>query len=94
VRRDRGHDASPSAVFPKEAVVPVAELTHPDLARQDWRLVRWELFILPDVRDVRPSGRADAVLIVHRGAARVQQWLAVLEAAGMRAEPPMSRPAA
>jgi hypothetical protein len=74
--------------------VTVTELTHPDLAHQDWRLVRWELFIISDVRDVRPSTRADTVLVVHRGAAPVEKWLAVLAAAGMLAERSVPDPAA
>jgi hypothetical protein len=72
----------------------VTELTHPDLARQDWRLVRWELFIFSDVRDVSPGARRDTVLVEHRGAARVEEWLAVLAEAGMLAGPPVSQPAA
>jgi hypothetical protein len=72
----------------------VTELAHPDLADQDWRLVRWELFVIPDVRDVRPSTRADTVLVVHRGTARVAQWLAVLQAAGMVDGRPVPEPAA
>jgi hypothetical protein len=74
--------------------VTVTELTHPDLAQQDWRLVRWELFIVPDVRDVSPSAWADTLMIEHRGAARPDAWLAVLAAAGMVGEYPMPEPAA
>jgi hypothetical protein len=73
--------------------VTVTELTHPDLAHQEWRLVRWELFIISDVRDVRPSARQDTALVVHRGAAQVEEWLAVLEAAGMVAGRRLPQPA-
>jgi hypothetical protein len=52
------------------------------------------LFIFSDVRDLRPSARADTVLVEHHGAARVEEWLAVLAAAGMLAEPSVSQPAA
>ena len=72
----------------------VTELTHPDLAHEDWHLVRWELFVVSDVRDVRPSRRPDTVEVVHRGEARVEEWLAVLESAGMVGGRARSEPAA
>jgi hypothetical protein len=63
--------------------VTLTELTHPALARHDSRLVRWELFVFSDVRDVLPTSRPGTVSVVHRGRARTDDWLAALKAAGM-----------
>ena len=72
----------------------VTELTHPGLAAQDWRWVRWELFVFHEVRDVMPGARADTVRVVHRGPARVDEWIAALVAAEMLDEQPACEPAA
>ena len=53
----------------------LTELTHPALAGQDSRLVRWELFVFSDVRDVLPTPRRDTVVVAHRGPARTEEWL-------------------
>jgi hypothetical protein len=58
-------------------------LTHPALARHDSRVVRWELFVFSDVRDVLPTSRPGTVSVVHRDRARTDDWLAALKAAGM-----------
>jgi hypothetical protein len=63
--------------------VYLTELTHPALALHDARLVRWELFVFSDVRDVLPTPRRDTVVVVHRGPARTDDWIAALGAAGM-----------
>jgi hypothetical protein len=55
--------------------------------------VRRELFV-SDVREVRPSMRTDVVLMVHRGAARIEDWLARLAPAGLPAARAVSEPAA
>jgi len=58
-------------------------LSHPALAQHDPRVVRWELFVFSDVRDVLPTIKPDAVVVVHRGPAQPAQWLAALREAGM-----------
>jgi hypothetical protein len=68
--------------------VTLTELTHPALAGRDPRLVRWELFVFSDVRDVLPTPRGDTVVVVHRGPAHQHEWLATLRAAGMLDEQP------
>jgi len=68
--------------------VNLTELTHPALAREDGRLVRWELFVFSDVRDVLPTPRRDTVVVAHRGPARTEEWLAALRLAGMLDERP------
>ena len=59
------------------------ELTHPALALHDVRLVRWELFVFSDVRDVLPTLRRDTVVVVHRGPPHEDEWIGALGAAGM-----------
>ncbi|MDO8187238.1 hypothetical protein Q5424_09245 [Conexibacter sp. JD483] len=46
-------------------------------------LVRSELYLFPEVVDVLPTDRADAVVIVHDGPARPAAWRAELEEAGI-----------
>lgn len=70
----------------------VTELTHPALGTEDWRWVRWELFVFSDVRDVLPGTCSDAVLVVHRGAARVGDWLCALWTADMLGAQPAREP--
>lgn len=67
----------------------VTELTHPGLSGQDWHWVRWELFVFPDVRDVLVTARPDTLLVVHRGPARVAEWLAALVEARTIGHPPL-----
>ena len=61
----------------------LTQLTHPALAQHDPRVVRWELFVFSDVRDVLPTPRADTVVVVHRGPAQPARWLVALQDAGM-----------
>jgi hypothetical protein len=63
--------------------VSLTQLTHPALAQHDPRVVRWELFVFSDVRDVLPTPRPDTVVVVHRGPAQPAHWLAALQDAGM-----------
>jgi hypothetical protein len=67
--------------------VNLTELTHPGLAGHDPRVVRWELFVFSDVRDVVPTPRRDTVVVAHRGPARPNDWMAALAEAGMLDEP-------
>jgi len=59
-------------------------------AAPDVRLVRWELFVFPGVRDVLAGPRPETVVVVHRGPARVDAWLAQLRGAGLLTEDPPS----
>jgi hypothetical protein len=68
--------------------VTLTELTHPALARHDPRVVRWELFVFSDVRDVLPTPRPETIVVAHRGPARPDEWLAALATAGMLHEQP------
>jgi hypothetical protein len=68
--------------------VTLTELTHPALAGHDPRVVRWELFVFSDVRDVLPTPRRETVVVVHRGPTRRAEWLAALKTAGMLDEQP------
>jgi len=52
-------------------------------ATPDPRLVRWELFLFRDVRDVLPGCRPGTVLVIHTGPARCDLWLAELREAGL-----------
>jgi hypothetical protein len=63
--------------------VNLTQLSHPALAQHDPRVVRWELFVFSDVRDVLPTAKPDTVVVVHRGPAQPAQWLAALQEAGM-----------
>jgi hypothetical protein len=63
--------------------VTLTRLTHPALAQHDPRVVRWELFVFSDVRDVLPTARPDTIVVVHRGTAQPAQWLAALHDVGM-----------
>jgi hypothetical protein len=62
--------------------VTVTEFIHPGLAGGDRRSIRWQLFLFSDVRDLLPTTRPDAVVVVHEGPARVGQWTEPLAAAG------------
>ena len=72
----------------------LTQLTHPALARHDPRVVRWELFVFSDVRDVLPTPRQDTVVVVHRGRAQRDAWLVALSDAGMLDEQSAPDPAA
>ena len=61
----------------------LTQLSHPALAQHDPRVVRWELFVFSDVRDVLPTSKPETVVVVHRGPAQPAQWLAALQEAGM-----------
>ena len=49
----------------------------------DVRLVRWELFVFRNVRDVLPGARTGTVVVIHTGVARCDAWLAELRDAGL-----------
>lgn len=49
----------------------------------DPRLVRWELFLFRDVRDVLPGTRPGTMLVIHTGPACSELWLAELREAGL-----------
>ncbi len=57
----------------------------------DVRLVRWELFLFRDVRDVLPGSRDGTVVVIHTGAARPEAWLRELHEAGLVAQRPRPR---
>lgn len=59
------------------------ELTDPGLAGRDHPSIRRELFLFPDVRNVLPTTRPDAVVVLHSGPARVDEWTRALVAAGL-----------
>jgi hypothetical protein len=63
--------------------VNLTQLSHPALAQHDPRVVRWELFVFSDVRDVMPTSKPGTVVVVHRGPAQPAQWLGALREAGM-----------
>jgi hypothetical protein len=63
--------------------VILTQLTHPALAEHDPRVVRWELFVFSDVRDILPTPRPDTIVVVDRGVAQPAQWLAALQDVGM-----------
>lgn len=49
---------------------------------------RWQLFVFPQVRDLRRGSGDDLVEVLYeRGDPNVGAWLAVLEQAGYEAEP-------
>ena len=49
---------------------------------------RWQLFVFPQVRDLRRGISADVVEVLYEGGEpNVGAWLAVLEQAGYEAEP-------
>jgi hypothetical protein len=49
-------------------------------------LIRWELFVFREVRDVLPGPRGGTVVVIHTGAARCEAWLAELHEAGLLAD--------
>lgn len=49
----------------------------------DPRLIRWELFVFSDVRDVLPGSEAGTVVVIHLGAAEPDAWRAELRRAGL-----------
>ena len=51
-------------------------------ARSKRGLIRWELFIDHDLRDVLLTSRADALCVVFLGEPRFMEWTRILTAAG------------
>ena len=67
---------------------------HPGLADGDRRSIRRRLLLFPDVRDVLPTTRPDAVVVLHDGPAQVEEWTEALAAAGLLREGEPAPPAA
>jgi hypothetical protein len=74
--------------------VTATEFTHPGLAGGDRRSIRRELLLSPHVEDVLPSTRPDAVLVLHHGPTRTEEWARALAAAGLLEEGEPLPPAA
>jgi hypothetical protein len=74
--------------------VTATELTHPGLTGATSRSIRRELLLCPHVRDVLPTTRPDAVVVLHRGPARTEEWTRALAAAGLLEEGEPVPPAA
>ena len=51
-------------------------------ARSNRGLIRWELFLHPEVRDVLLTSRRDTLCVVYRGAMDPTRWAATLSRAG------------
>jgi hypothetical protein len=49
----------------------------------DVRVIRWDLFLFRDVRDVLSGPREGTVVVIHTGAARREAWLAELQEGGL-----------
>jgi hypothetical protein len=56
-------------------------------ARSNLGLIRWELFLFPDVREVLTTSREDTLLVVFRGEPDPSAWATTLAQAGF----PVSR---
>ena len=52
-------------------------------ARSNRGLIRWELFLHADVRDVLPTPRGDTLMVVFRGEPDPSGWAKTLERAGL-----------
>lgn len=52
-------------------------------ARSNRGLIRWELFLHPEVRDVLLTPRADTLCIVYQGELNRLRWAATLSEAGL-----------
>jgi hypothetical protein len=74
--------------------VTATEFTHPGLAGGDRRSIRRELLRSPQVMDVLPTTRPDALLVLHHGPARPEAWTRALAAAGLLEEGEPVPPAA
>jgi hypothetical protein len=48
-------------------------------------LIRWQLFLHRDVRDVLPTSRPDTLRVLHRGDADLPAWTASLAEEGFPA---------
>jgi hypothetical protein len=68
---------------PQEATVYATELYLGSEPAPDYRLVRWELFLFRDVRDVLAGPRAGTVVVIHRGPEQSDLWLAELRESGL-----------
>jgi hypothetical protein len=51
-------------------------------ARGHRGLIRWELFLHDEVRDVLPTPRDDSLCVIYRGEPDPDGWTATLTAAG------------
>jgi hypothetical protein len=51
-------------------------------ARGNRGLIRWELFLHPDIRDVLPTPREDTLCVVFRGEPDLGRWADTLTTAG------------
>jgi hypothetical protein len=74
--------------------VTATELAHPGLAGGDRRSIRRRLFLFPHVRDVLPTTRPDAVVVLHDGPAQVEEWAEALADAGLLVQGEPAPPAA
>ena len=54
-------------------------------ARSNRGLIRWELFLDHEIRDVLMTSRADALCVVFLGEPRFAQWTRILTEAGFPA---------
>ena len=54
-------------------------------ARMNRGLIRWELFLHPEVRDVLLTSREDTLRVVFRGPTNADAWAATLNEAGFPA---------
>lgn len=62
------------------------EMRFPDYdARTTRGLIRWELFLHPEVRDVVPTSRGDTLCVVFRGSMNPAGWSKTLTDAGFPA---------
>ena len=52
-------------------------------ARSHRGVIRWELFLYPEVRDVRLTPRPDTLLVVFRGQLDPSAWAKTLGDAGL-----------
>lgn len=59
------------------------ELVMPGLAHISWQAARWELFVVPGVRDVGPGEQQGTVLVRYEGEPAPSTWLRTLVEAGL-----------
>jgi hypothetical protein len=74
--------------------VTATEFTHHGLAGGNSRSIRRALLLCPHVSDVLPSTRPDAVVVLHHGPGRTEEWTRALAAAGLLKEGEPVPPAA
>jgi hypothetical protein len=63
--------------------VTATTFIHPGLTGGNSRSIRRELLLSPHVSDVLPTTRPDAVVVLHHGPARTEEWTRTLLAAGL-----------